>query len=62
MVTSTPSGKRRRPKQSKGRNFLNRLRDYQSDVLRFVTDFNVPFTNNQAERDISMVKLKQKIS
>jgi transposase len=38
------------------------LRDYEDDVLRFMTDRDVPFTNNQAERDIRMAKLQQKIS
>ncbi len=39
-----------------------RLRGRQQDVLRFLTDPAVPFTNNQAEQDGRMMKLKQKIS
>jgi len=55
-------GKRGRVKQPAGRNLLNRLRDFEDDVLRFASNFEVPFTNNQAERDLRMIKLKQKIS
>jgi transposase len=33
---------------------LERLRRYEDDVLRFMSDVNVPFTNNQGERDIRM--------
>ena len=39
-----------------------RLETYRVDVLRFATDFRVSFDINQAERDVSMVKLKQQIS
>ena len=53
---------RGRVKRSKARNLLLRLRDYEADVLRFLTDPRVPFTNNQGERDIRMSKVQQKIS
>jgi len=49
-------------KRSKAHNLLLRLERYEPDVLRFAHDFQVPFSNNQAEQDIRMVKLQQKIS
>ena len=54
--------KRRRPKKSKTRNLLERLRNYETEALRFMIDELVPFTNNQGERDIRMTKVQQKIS
>jgi len=56
------SGKRGRKKRRVGHNLLLRLRDYKSAVLRFIYDSDVGFTNNQAENDLRMMKVKQKIS
>jgi transposase len=58
----------RRPKQrgrlkrSKARNLLERLRDREEAALLFLTDPDVPWENNQAERDIRMAKVQQKVS
>ncbi len=54
--------RRGRKARRTGHNLLVRLRDYKADVLRFLTEPGVPFTNNQAEQDIRMMKCKQKIS
>ena len=55
-------GKRGRIKRSKSRNLLERLRDFEEDVLRFMDIERVPFTNNRGENDIRMTKVQQKIS
>lgn len=57
-----PTGKRGRTKRSKPHNLLLRLDTHADDVLRFATDFAVPFDNNLCERDVRMVKIAQKIS
>lgn len=51
-----------RTAQDKATNLLDRLEDYDLCVLAFLVDPNVPFTNNQGEQDIRMIKVKQKIS
>lgn len=56
------TGKRGRPALRPAGSLLARLATHRADVLRFATDFTVPFDNNQAERDVRMVKLQQKIS
>jgi len=56
------TGKRGRPALGPAGSLLARLETHRADVLRFATDFAVPFDNNQAERDVRMVKLQQKIS
>ena len=55
-------GKRGVNPKTKARNLLERFIEHKEKILRFLTDLKVPFENNQAERDIRMMKLQQKIS
>lgn len=57
-----PKPKRGRPKRTEPVKMLDRFRDFQNQVLAFMYDFEIPFDNNLAERDLRMMKLHQKIS
>lgn len=61
-IPSKPNGKRGRIAKSDAHNLWERLRSYESAVLLFAKTPEVPFTNNRAERDLRMSKVKQKVS
>jgi transposase len=65
LVRATAQGQRKRrgrQRRRTGHNLLLRLNTRKEDVLRFLTNPDVPFSNNQAEQDGRMMKVKQKIS
>jgi transposase len=57
-----PTGRRGRPKLGKAGSLVERLREHRGATLAFMEDFAVPFDNNQAERDLRMTKVREKIS
>ncbi len=59
---TAPPGSKGRIKQSAARNLLDRLRKHQQAVFCFLEDLRVDFDNNQAERDLRMIKVQQKVS
>jgi transposase len=62
LTNPGPPSHKRHGHEKKAYNLLVRLDTQRADVLRFASDFHASFDNNQAERDIRMVKLQQKIS
>ena len=61
-LPETPAKKRGRKKKSKVLNLICRLENYKESVCLFIKNLCVPFDNNQAERDLRMVKVKTKVS
>jgi transposase len=58
-----PEGKKGKPKNTKGGNLANRMEKYKYEILGFfITGGQIPFTNNEAEQAIRMMKVQQKIS
>ena len=61
-IPETPAKKRGRKKKGKVLNLICRLDNYKESVCLFIKNLCVPFDNNQAERDLRMVKVKTKVS
>ncbi len=61
-IPDKPNGRRGKIAKSDAHNLWERLRDYESAVLLFAKESDTSFTNNRAERDLGMSKVKQKVS
>lgn len=62
LIPAKSNGKRGKIAKSDAHNLSERLRKYEDSVLLFASESDVPFTNNRAERDLRMSKVKQKVS
>ncbi len=62
VIPARPSGKRGKLAKSDAHNLWERLKKHETAVLLFAKDPHVSFTNNRAERDLRMAKVKQKVS
>ena len=62
MIPPKLSGKRGKLTKSAAHNLLERMQTHEASVLLFAKDPHVSFTNNRAERDLRMAKVKQKVS
>jgi transposase len=58
----TETSRRGRAKRRPGHDLIDTLKTFKTETPRFMTDFDVPFTNNLAEQDLRMTKVKMKIS
>ena len=61
-IPQKEKGKRGKMAKSDAHNLWERLKEHETAVLLFAKDPHVPFTNNRAERDLRMAKVKQKVS
>ena len=61
-IPPKPKGKRGKMAKSDAHNLWDRFKKYETAILLFAREPHVPFTNNRAERDLRMAKVKQKIS
>ncbi len=62
QAISKAAKRRGRPKRKTGHNLALRLQKRKTEVMRFPDEGNVPFTDNEAERDLRMGKVRQKVS
>jgi hypothetical protein len=62
FIPPKPNGKRGKVAKSDAHNLWERFKQHESAILRYALDPHVPFTNNRAERDLRMAKVKQKVS